>query len=70
MIEPMSEKAAPSHKAQLHPQSETHTKIWHFRNFETVQDALTYVNTPPAQGPDEISAATRPDGSVGMFYFL
>jgi len=72
MIESMSEESAPAHKARLHPQalSGAHTKIWHFRNFADAQSALSYVNTPPAQGADEISATIRDDGSVGMFYYV
>jgi hypothetical protein len=75
MIESMPEASAPAHKARLHPQSPSgsHTKIWHFkhfRNFENAQAALTYINTPPAQGADEISATIRDDGSVGMFYYV
>ena len=72
MIESMSDESAPAHKARLHQQglSGSHTKIWHFRNFEDAQAALAYVNTPPAQGADELSATIRDDGTVGMFYYV
>jgi hypothetical protein len=65
----MSAQAAPQpKKSELH--AGVAPKTWHFLNFSTAQDALDFVNAPPAQVAGEISAVARNDGTVGMFYFL
>jgi hypothetical protein len=41
---------------------------WFFRNFPTVDDAVTYLNEAPAQSDGEVSAILRSDGTVGAFF--
>jgi hypothetical protein len=41
---------------------------WVFQNFATVDDALNYLNLPPAQSDGEVSATLRNDGTVGAFF--
>ena len=41
---------------------------WFFGNFPSADDAVTYLNDPPAQSDGEVSATLRNDGSVGVFY--
>ncbi|MHC0068559.1 hypothetical protein ACWATR_37805 [Nostoc sp. UIC 10890] len=43
---------------------------WNFRNFPSTNAATDFLNSPPAQGAGEVSATTRNDGTVGLFYFL
>ena len=43
-------------------------QAWAFENFSSVNDAITFLNEAPRQGPGEASAFARNDGSVGLFY--
>jgi hypothetical protein len=44
---------------------------WSFKDFSSVQAALTFLNTmTPSPAPGDISAIARNNGSVGMFYKL
>jgi hypothetical protein len=46
-------------------------QTWVFRNFtaaQGTQGAVNFLNDPDRQGPGEVSAVARNDGSVGLFY--
>src|SRR5271165_713125 len=43
-------------------------QAWAFQAFTNVNDAVTFLNDAPRQGPGEASAFARNDGSVGLFY--
>ncbi len=71
MSEMITEKDAAEHKARSHPIHAAPlppNQHWFFRNFASVQAALTFLNTPLVQSAGEVSAIARNDGTVGMFY--
>ncbi len=41
---------------------------WVFQNFPNPQDAVTFLNDPARQGPGQVSAVARNDGSVGLLF--
>jgi len=41
---------------------------WAFRDFPTTDDAVTFLNEAPRQGPGEASAFARKNGSVSLFF--
>ncbi|MFI1166117.1 hypothetical protein ACH4UM_21480 [Streptomyces sp. NPDC020801] len=43
---------------------------WHVLTFATTQDAVNFVNLPPAQGAGQAVFSYRPDGRVDLMYFL
>ncbi|MFC5719654.1 hypothetical protein ACFP1Z_05605 [Streptomyces gamaensis] len=44
--------------------------VWHSATFATLDDAVNFVNTPPAQGAGEVGFSDRPDGQVDLIFFL
>jgi hypothetical protein len=45
-------------------------QTWHVLTFQTTQDAVNFVNLPPAQGAGQVGFSYRPDGRVDLIYFL
>jgi hypothetical protein len=45
-------------------------KTWHVFTFNTPQEAVDFVNLPPAQGAGEAVFDRAPDGTVDTYYFL
>jgi hypothetical protein len=44
--------------------------IWRYRLSSSPQDAVDFVNRPPAQGAGQAVFSRRDDGRVDTFYFL
>jgi len=44
------------------------TPTWVFRDFPTTDDAVTFLNEPLRQGPGQVSAVARSNGSAGLFF--
>jgi len=69
MTEMILEHEAAARKASLHEEPLLVQQQWLFENFATTQAALDFLNAPFAQGPGEVSATARNDGTVGLFWF-
>jgi len=44
-------------------------KQWYTTTMATPEDAVRWLNTPPAQGPGEGWTTSRPDGRVQVYYW-
>jgi hypothetical protein len=61
MAETVTATAAPAPAAA--------TKKWWHTRLAGPDEVLAFLNGSPAQGPGEMSASRRPDGTVDLYFF-
>ena len=71
MTEDVSEQESGQQKQRGHPEAVAAAPQWRFAGvFANGQAAVNYVNSPPAQGPGEVSATYNfADGRVALFLY-
>ena len=72
MTEEISEQEAGAQKQRLHPEAVAAAAQWRFAGvFTSGQAAANYLNTPPAQGPGQMSATYNfANGQVALFVYF
>jgi hypothetical protein len=66
----MSEEMISAEEAVEKEQMRAAVATWHYRLSANVQDAVQFVNRPPAQVAGQAVFSVRDSGQVDTFYFL